>query len=213
MKIEEFVRYIIDYCANSKINKLYICGNGASGKTTLSCAIEKEGSKFGSVNVISTDDFIVNTELRKNSINKWISDNKEYSYRFTSSNEESYFIKNINEIIYNIDHGVDCYYFPKHYEENNNIKQLHSNYFLTIIEGVGTAFLNRDNALSIFLKCSEQTEEERRKIRTEELNRNSIELYDELRTKQFNNNVLVHENEFDLIVNTDKDIFEIIKSN
>ena len=100
---------------------------------------------------------------------------------------------------------------PKHYEEENNIRQLHSNYFLTIIEGVGTAFLKRDNSLSIFLKCKESTEKERRMIRTEELNRDSIELYDELRTKQFNNNVLIHENEFDMIVNTDNNVFEIIK--
>lgn len=210
MNIEEFVKYIIDYCNDKKINKVYICGNGGSGKTTLSYSIEKASSKYGNVNIISTDDFIVNKELRKNATNKWISNNQEYSYRYTSSNKESYFLKNIEELIYNIDHGVDCFYLPKHYEEENNIRQLHSNYFLTIIEGVGTAFLKRDNSLSIFLKCNSSTEKERRMIRTEELNRDSIELYDELRTKQFNNNVLIHEDEFDMIVNTDNNVFEII---
>lgn len=211
MNLEEFVKYIIDYCNDKKINKLYICGNGGSGKTTLSYSIEKETSKYGNINIISTDDFLVDTELRKNSTNKWISNNQEYSYRYTSSNKESYFIKNIEELIYNIDHGVDSYYLPKHYEEENNIRKLHSNYFLTIIEGVGTVFLKRDNALSIFLKCSESFERERRKERVEEFNRNSIELYDELRTSQFNCNVLAHDNEFDMIVNTDNDVFEIIK--
>lgn len=206
MDLEEFTKYIVNYCNDKKINKIYICGNGGSGKTTLSYSIEKEASKYGNVNIISTDDFVVNTELRNNSVNKWINNNQEYSYRYTSSNKESYFIKNIEELLYNIDHGIDCYYFPKHYEENN-IRQLHSNYFLTIVEGVGTAFLKRDNALSIFLKCSEFTERERRKIRTEALARN----YDELRTEQFNNNVLVHENEFDIIVNTDNGEFEIVK--
>lgn len=206
MNLEEFTKYIVNYCNDKKINKIYICGNGGSGKTTLSYSIEKEASKYGNVNIISTDDFIVNTELRNNSVNKWINNNQEYSYRYTSSNKESYFIKNIEELLYNIDHGIDCYYFPKHYEENN-IRQLHSNYFLTIVEGVGTAFLKRDNALSIFLKCSEFTERERRKIRTEALARD----YDELRTEQFNNNVLVHENEFDIIVNTDNGEFEIVK--
>lgn len=211
MNNEEFIKYIINYCNDKKINKLYICGNGGSGKTTLSYDIEKEAYKYGNVNIISTDDFIVNTELRKNAINKWNNDNKEYSYRYTSSNVESYFLKNIEELIYNIDHGIDCYYFPKKYRQENNIRQLHSNYFLTIIEGVGTAFLDRSNSLSLFLKCNESTERERREIRTQELNRNSIELYDDLRTKQFNNNVLVHEKEFDMIINTDNDVFEIIK--
>ena len=211
MNLEEFVKYIVDYCSDNKINKLYICGNGGSGKTTLSYSIEKEASKYGDVNIISTDDFIVNTELRKNATNKWVNNSQEYSYRYTSSNKESYFIKNIDEILYNIDHGINCYYFPKHYEEENSIKQLHSNYYLTIIEGVGTAFLNRSNSLSIFLKCSEETEKERRLKRTNELNRNSIELYDELRTKQFENNVLIHIDEFNMIVNTDNNIFEIVK--
>ena len=43
------------------------------------------------------------------------------------------------------------------------------------------------------------------------VNRNSIELYDELRTKQFENNVLIHIDEFNMIVNTDNNMFEIVK--
>ena len=211
MDLEEFTKYIVNYCNDKKINKIYICGNGGSGKTTLSYSIEKEASKYGNVNIISTDDFIVNTELRKNATNKWISDNQEYSYRYTSSNKESYFIKNIDDLLYNINHGVDCYYFPKNYKKENNVRQLHSNYFLTIIEGVGTAFLDRSNSLSIFLKCNESTERERRANRVQELGRDSIELYDELRTKQFESNVLIHESEFGMIVNTDNNVFEIIK--
>ena len=211
MNLEEFAKYIVDYCKDRNINKLYICGNGGSGKTTLSYSIEKEACKYGNVNIISTDDFLISTELRKNSTNKWVSDGKEYSYRYTSSNKDTYFIRNIEEIIYNIDHKVDTYYFPRYYEKENNIRQLHSNYFLTIIEGVGTVFLKRENALSIFLKCNEDTERERRAKRVKESNCDSIELYDELRTKQFENNVLIHINEFDMIINTDNDVFEIIK--
>ena len=211
MNLEEFAKYIVDYCKDRNINKLYICGNGGSGKTTLSYSIEKEACKYGNVNIISTDDFLISTELRKNSTNKWVSDGKEYSYRYTSSNKDTYFIRNIEEIIYNIDHKVDTYYFPRYYETENNIRQLHSNYFLIVIEGVGTVFLKRENALSIFLKCNEDTERERRAKRVKESNCDSIELYDELRTKQFENNVLIHINEFDMIINTDNDAFEIIK--
>jgi uridine kinase len=211
MNLEEFAKYIVDYCKDRSINKLYICGNGGSGKTTLSYSIEKEACKYGNVNIISTDDFLISTELRKNSTNKWVSDGKEYSYRYTSSNKDTYFIRNIEEIIYNIDHKVDTYYFPRYYETENNIRQLHSNYFLTVIEGVGTVFLKRENALSIFLKCNEDTERERRAKRVKESNCDSIELYDELRTKQFENNVLIHESEFDMIVNTDNNIYEIVK--
>lgn len=213
MKTNELVQYIIDYCKNNNLNKIYICGNGGSGKTTLSKYIEEEAEKYGKVNVISTDDFIVDTNLRKNASNTWKENDKEYSYRYTSSNKESYFVKNIDEIIYNIDNGLDCYYFPKKYKENNNIRKLYTNYFLTIIEGVGTAFLEKDKkSLSIFLKCSKENEIKRREERLELQNRSSIELYDEFRDSQFRTNVLVHENEFNLIIeNNDNFEYIIIK--
>ena len=207
MKKDELVQYIINYCKSNNINKVYICGNGGSGKTFLSKYIEDEANKYGKVNVISTDDFIVDTNLRKNALFTWTENDKEYSYRYTSSNKESYFIKNIYEIIYNIDNGLDCYYFPKKYNEDN-IRKLYANYFLTIIEGVGTVFLERDNkSLSIFLKCSTKNEIKRREDRLENQKRSSIELYDEKRDSQFRTNVLIHENKFDLIIEND-DNFE-----
>ena len=212
MNIDELVKYLVDYCVDNKLDKIYICGNGGSGKTTLSKKIEEYALKYGNVNVISTDDFMVNTELRKNAVVSWNEDDVLYSYRYTSSNIESYFLKNIYELIYNIDHGVDCYYFPRRYKEKNNVRQLHSNYFLTVIEGVGTVFLERDNSLSIFLKCNEQEEIKRRMIRTEQLNRNPIELYDDKRSSQYRVNVLSHEDEFDFIIeNNDSFNYEIVK--
>ncbi len=213
MKVNELVQYIIDYCKNNKFNKVYICGNGGSGKTSLSKYIEEEAKKYGNVNAISTDDFIVDTNLRNNASITWKENDKDYSYRYTSSNKESYFIKNIDEILYNIDNGLDCYYFPKKYKEENNIRKLYSNYFLTIIEGVGTAFLERDSkSLSIFLKCSTENEIKRREDRLENQNRSSIELYDEKRDSQFRTNVLIHENEFDMIIENDDNFeYKIVK--
>lgn len=206
MKIEQLAQYIINYCKNNNLSKVYICGNGGSGKTTLSKKICDNAIKYGEVNIISTDDFISDTTLRKNSIVKWIEKDIEYVGRYTSSNFESYFLKNIYEIIYNIDHGINCFYFPKRYKEKNNIRQLNSNYFLTIIEGVGTVFLEKDKekSLTIFLKCDQEQEIIRRKNRTKELNRDTIELYDEKRSSQYRVNVLKYENDFDFIIINDE---------
>lgn len=206
MKIEQLVQYIINICKSNGLNKIYICGNGGSGKTTISEKIFDEAMKYGNVNIISIDDFMVDTTIRKNSTVKWTENNIDYIGRYTSSNFETYFLKNVYEIIYNIDHGVDCFYFPKNYKKNNNIRQLKSDYFLTVIEGVGTVFLekDKDKSLTIFLKCDKENEIKRRIIRTEQLNRDSIELYDEKRSSQYRVNVLSHENEFDLIITNDE---------
>ena len=205
MKIDKLLNFIIDYCQKNNLNKIYICGNGGSGKTTLSKSIAKEAKKLGNVNLLSTDDFLVDINLRKNSLIKWEENGQTYSHRYTSSNKESYFLKNIYEILYNIDHKVDCFYFPRRYKEKNNIRKLYSKYFLTIIEGVGTVFLEKDEkTLLIFLKCNKENEIKRRMERTKKLDRDSSELYDELRTSQFRTNVLIHESKFDFIIENDE---------
>ena len=207
MKVEQLAQKLIDYCKLNNLNKIYICGDGGSGKTTLSNKISDIASKYGHINIISTDDFMADTTLRKNSINKWNENGVQYEGRYTSSNLETYFLKNIYEIIYNIDHGIDCYYFPRRYKEKNNIRQLKSDYFLTVIEGIGTVFLDheKDTSLTVFLKCDINNEIKRRKIRTEKLNRDDTELYDEKRSSQFRINVLSHEKEFDFVIVNDED--------
>lgn len=213
MKIDELVQHIINICKENNLKKVYICGNGGSGKTTLSRKLQELAIKYGNVNIISLDDFMVDTNMRKNAIVKWKENDIEYAGRYTSSNFETYFLKNVYEIIYNIEHGIDCFYFPKRYKEKNNIRQLKSNYFLTIIEGVGTIFLEKDKeqSLTILLKCSKENEIKRRKIRTKELNRDNIELYDEKRSSQYRVNVLSHEKEFDLVIINDEEFnYEIL---
>ena len=215
MGTKELVNELIEYCINNKYNKIYICWNGGSGKTTLSYDISNEAEKYGNVNIISCDDFIVDTNVRKNAVVKREENGKKYSYRYTSSNFESYFLKNIYELIYNIDNGVDCFYFPKKYKEWNNIRKLYANYFLTIIEGVGTAFLEReDKALKIFLKCSTEDEIKRRQKRYEESKISPITLYDEERDSLYRTNILINENEFDLtIISKEYFSYEIVKNN
>lgn len=214
MKSNELVNKLIKYCIDNKYNKIYICWNGGSGKTTLSYNISKEAEKYWNINIISCDDFLVNTNLRKNAIINRNENWKDYSYRYTSSNFESYFFKNIYELLYNIDNGIDCFYFSKRYKEKNGIKKLYSNYFLTIIEGVGTAFLEKDEkSFKIFLKCNTESEIKRRQKRFEKT-ASAIELYDEKRDSSYRTNILIHENEFDLIILSSEDFtYEIIKQN
>ena len=66
---------------------------------------------------------MADTTMRKNSTVKWSEDGTEYIGRYTSSNYETYFLKNVYEIIYNINHGIHCYYFPKRYKEKRYLKK------------------------------------------------------------------------------------------
>ena len=211
MNLGQLVQEVVEHCQKNNLNKVYICGNGGSGKTTLSKKICDVASEYGAVNRISTDDFMVDFNLREKAVDKWSENGIDYEGRYTSSNIETYFWKNIYEIIYNIDHGVDCYYFPRRYKEKNNIRQLKSDYFLTVIEGIGTAFLERDceKSLSIFLKCNKKIEIARREKRNEILKWSASDLYDEKRSSQYRVNVLSRENEFDwILVNDDNFNYE-----
>lgn len=216
MNIDEFSNKIINYCRKNNIKKVYICGNGGAGKTTLSKKLYEIGSKYGKSNIISLDDFMADTEMRKNSVNKWIENGIEHSYRYTSSNKETYFIKHVYEILYNLDNGNNYYYFPRRYETKNNIRLLYTDYFLTVIEGIGTAFMDRskDDSVSIFITCSKEDEVRRRAERLEtHKERESIELYDENRSSQFRALVLPKAEEFDIIAKSTLDYdIEIINN-
>ena len=72
MDIEQLTKEIVEYCKNNKLNKVYICGNGRSGKTNLSKKICDVASEYGIINRISTDDFMVDINLRKNAVDKWV---------------------------------------------------------------------------------------------------------------------------------------------
>ena len=214
MNVEELSKYIVEYCQSHGLTKVYICGNSGSGKTTLSKKLRDLSLENGNVNLLSMDDFMANETLKASSINKWIEDGIEYEGRYTSSNVESYFLKNVYELLYNIDNGLDCYYFPRRYKEKNNIRKLYSNYFLTIIEGMGTAFLEKDKnkSLSILLKCDKDVQIRRMEERTKQLKRDSRELYDEKRASQYRVNILVKQDEFDIVIVNDKDFnYKIVK--
>ncbi len=64
MDVIKLASFVIDYCKNNNLKKIYICGNGTSGKTTFSKKIQEEALKYGNVNLISTDDFMADENLK-----------------------------------------------------------------------------------------------------------------------------------------------------
>ena len=64
---------------------------------------------------------------------------------------------------------------------------------------------NSFSSLTILLKCNKEEEIYRRKKRTLELNRDTSELYDDIRSQEFKVNVLSKEDTFDLVIESQKD--------
>ena len=202
---EKIIDKIIDYMINNGKKFLFISGNGGSGKTELSKQIVDRAAKLGKVNTIDMDDFVVDTQLRKNSNVSWVdADGNVQSGRCSTSFVSAYFLQNIYAIITNLENGNDYYHWPKKAKSFDDCKLLKSDALFTIIEGIGSVFLNKNpkNSLSIFMTCTENIEINRRLQRKRFSNEQNIEDIKRdyvVRNSQFICNILPHLEEHELV--------------
>lgn len=169
---------IVNFCVSTNKKFLFISGNGSSGKTELSKIISKEAAKHGQVNFLEMDDFVVDTKLRNSATIIWEDiQNKKQTGRYTTSIEASYFLQSIKAIIYNIEKGNNYYHWPKKAKRSQECILLYGDAILTIIEGVGTVFLEKEksNSVSIFLLCKKELEIDRRIKRARADNEKTVE--------------------------------------
>jgi len=216
---------IVKFCVSTNKKFLFISGNGGSGKTERSKFISKEASKYGKVNFLEMDDFVVDTKLRNSAITTWEDiHKKEQTGRYTTSFEASYFLQSIKAIIYNIEKGNNYYHWPKKAKKSQECILLHGDATLTIVEGVGTVFLEKEknNSASIFLVCKKEVEIDRRIKRARADNEKSAEdikkNFDE-RNSQYEAIIKPHMAEYDMVLesledfslNIIRDDFDILK--
>jgi len=156
---------IVQFCLSTSKRFVFLSGNGGSGKTELSKLIAKEAGQYGHTNVLDLDDFVVNTKLRNSATVTWNDVEKgEQTGRYTTSFEASYFLQNVKAILYNIKCGNDYYHWPKKAVSSDECLLLYGDAILTIVDGVGTVYLDKDvdNSVSIFMQCSNEIEIARR---------------------------------------------------
>ncbi len=198
---EEIAKKVIDFCLD-KYKFIFISGNGGSGKTTLAKNLVKEiESRKLNANCIDTDDFMIDSEIRKNTKKEWIdvNGNKQVSYLGWTF-KEAYYLDKLEEVINSLMNGKDSIYKPKRSSEFMTIK---ADYPLTIVEGVGTAFLKREKeSFGIFVMCDFISEVDRRIKRSRDgednLLRHEVEAKAIERNEQFKMTILPEKDKFDL---------------
>ena len=162
---EAIARSIMQHCHKTDRRLIFISGNGGAGKTELSRAIAKEAEKYGRANVLDMDDFVVDTKLRNSATTSWSDPEKgPQTGRYTTAFAESYFLQNVQAILYNLERGNNYYHRPKKAQTDVECRLLFGDAVMTIVEGTGTVFLERDvsRSISIFVQCSAEIEVARR---------------------------------------------------
>lgn len=207
---DELAKEIVEYAINNKKKFIFISGNGGSGKTEFAKRIVEYAKQFGHANAVDMDDFVVDTNLRKNASLSWENKGETYVGRCTTSFKSAYFIQNIHAIIANISLNNNYYHWPKKAKSIDECKLIYGDAILTVIEGIGTVFLDKSltSSISVFMECNEDTETKRRLQRKrfsneqtlEDIKKNAVE-----RNSQYKALILPHRSEHDLILQSNED--------
>ncbi len=206
---KELAEKVIHLCKNDKYKFIYISWKGWSGKSSFSkLIIELWKEQWISINHIDTDDFLINSELRKSAKKERIDNNsKKRISNYTSAFEESYNLAQLDSIIYSLEQQTNCFYKSKH--DKKYIKLNHT-YPLTIIEWIGTAFLETyRNTLSIWISCNEEVEIQRRIKRArngeKEISYEELQQKTKERNEQLEVTTISHLSKFDIILDSSND--------
>jgi uridine kinase len=200
-KENKITKKVIDFCLG-KYKFIFISGNGGSGKTTFAKKLVEEVNLRGlKANYIDTDEFMIDTEIRKNSKIEWI-DNKN-NKRISDHGsvfKEAYHLDSLETIIHSLLNNKDSSYKSKN---SKDLIELKSDATINIIEGIASAFIEKNDMIySILITCDINIEIDRRinRARNNEnnLTREAVQGKCAERREQFEITVLSEKNKFDL---------------
>ena len=215
----EVLNKVYLFCLKTSCQFVFVSGNGGSGKTTfaknLKTIFESNGFK---ANLISMDDFITNSTVRKKAKVEYIDqEGNDKTGTYTSSFFESYYLNAYKALIYNLKNGISVYHIPHKAKDNSEYIFLNGDATINIVEGVASQFLEKDSGFfSINIDCDVELEAKRRikRARNGEQNQNIAEVINQCsqRREQLKQLDMFVQHQFDLVLNSTEDYnFEISK--
>ncbi|WP_214814828.1 MULTISPECIES: phosphoribulokinase [unclassified Exiguobacterium] len=187
-----------------------ISGHGAAGKSTLA---ERLRERLGDVNLLHTDPYITDSQLRKQTLLTYEHDGIPHHYKMTACHPSAHHLLSLERDVRMIREGIGFYTIDVPYLERTWIDPEKP---ITIVEGMSVAFLDLTSFdQSIYLYTDGETEFRRRANR--DIQERGMELdylrasHDERRL-QYELFMHPYRHHFQTIVNTSGDIIQIEKT-
>lgn len=208
--MERLINEIVQNVQTGQRTLIGISGHGAAGKSTLA---ETLRDRFGDINLLHTDPYIIDSQLRKQTILTYQHDGKTHHYKMTACHPAAHHLLSLERDVLMIREGIGFYTIDVSYLERTWIDPKK---MITIIEGMSVAFLDLSSFdQSIYLYTDGETEFRRRANR--DIQERGMEMdylrasHDERRL-QYELFMHPYRHHFQTIVNTSGDIIQIEKT-
>lgn len=208
--MERLINEIVQNVQTGKRTLIAISGHGAAGKSTLA---ETLRDRFGDINLLHTDPYIIDSQLRKQTILTYQHDGKTHHYKMTACHPAAHHLLSLERDVRMIREGMGFYTIDVSYLERTWIDPKK---MITIIEGMSVAFLDLSSFdQSIYLYTDGETEFRRRANR--DIQERGMEMdylrasHDERRL-QYELFMHPYRHHFQTIVNTSGDMIQIEKT-
>ncbi|MFF5819079.1 uridine kinase family protein [Lysinibacillus capsici] len=207
--LKEILRWVKQ--ANKKII-IGISGHGAAGKTTfakkLIHALDQD-----EVNYLNTDPYIVDSDIRKQSILEYTYQNEHHRFKMTACHPAAHHLPSLERDVQMIREGLDLMTIDTHYMKSALIS---SKKQITIVEGMCVAFIDPELFdLKIYFYTDGSTELKRR-LGRDVLERgtdiNYLKQSHEERRIQYELFMHPHCQHFDMVIKTQDDEILIEKN-
>lgn len=179
-----------------------ISGHGAAGKTTFAHKLMKELGK-DNVNYLNTDPYIIDSEVRRNTIIEYTYENEQHHFKMTACDPAAHHLPSLERDIQMVRKGIDLWTIDTHYLKS---ERLSSTIEITIVEGMSVAFIEpKLFDRMIYFYTDGETEFQRRSVRDIEQRGRDIEsLRQSHHERRIQYELLMHpyREHFDIVVKT-----------